>query len=83
MNGKTLRVYTTRDFFKGKFQTDLGYRYVGFRLPENQLNIIQNIGELSVSWQFLKYMSLSATLESTFEKNDRYNRVYLQIRKRF
>ena len=83
LNGKILGVTISRDLFKGKFQTGIGYRYLDYRHPENMLNIVQNIGEMNVYWQFYKNMSLSLNYEGTFEKQDRYNRLYLQIRKRF
>ena len=72
-----------RDFFKGKVQPGLGYRYVNYRLPENLLNIIQNVAEASLSWQFYEKMAFSVNYEGTFEKSDRYDRIYVQLRKRF
>lgn len=83
INSKILGSGITRDFFNGKLQTGLGYRYVNYRYPENMLTVIQNIGEMNVYWQFSRTMSLSANYEGTFEKQNKYNMVYLQIRKRF
>jgi len=83
LNGKILGASVSRDLFQGKLQTSLGYRYVDYTLPENKLNILQNIGEMSLYWQFTKKMSLSVNYEGTFEKHDKYNRLYLQLRKRF
>ncbi len=83
LNGKVLGASVSRDFFQGKLQTSIGYRYVDYSLPENTLNILQNIGEMSLYWQFSKKMSFSVNYEGTFEKHDKYNRLYLQLRKRF
>ena len=83
LNGKILGVNISRDLFNGKFQTSLGYHYVDYKLPEGMQNVVQNIGEINVYWQFSGKMSLSANYEGTFEKQDKYNRFYLQIRKRF
>jgi hypothetical protein len=83
MDGKIFGANISRDLFQGKFQTSLGYRYVDYRFPETLLNVIQNVGEMSISMQFLKKMSLSMYYEGTFEQHDKYNRLYLQIRKRF
>lgn len=83
LNGKILGVNISRDLFNGKFQTSLGYRYVDYKLPESLQNTIQNIGEMNIYWQFSRSMSLSVNYEGTFEKHDMYNRVYLQLRKRF
>jgi len=37
-----------------------------YTLPENKLRILQNIGEMSIFWQFSKKMSFSANYEGTF-----------------
>jgi hypothetical protein len=83
MNGKILGLSISRELFKGKLSTDIGYRYVDYRLPENLLNIRQSIAEMNLSWQIFKNLSLSMNYEGTFEKLDKYNRIYLQVRKRF
>lgn len=83
LNGKIFGGNISRDLFKGKFQTGIGYRYVDYRYPESLMNAIQNIGEMNISLLFLKNMSLSLNYEGTFEKHYKYDRFYLQIRKRF
>jgi hypothetical protein len=83
MNGKIFGAKVTRDLFQGKLEADMGYRYVDYRLPESNTSIPQNIGEFSVYWQLSRKISLSINYEGTFERKDRYNRLYFQIRKRF
>jgi hypothetical protein len=83
MNGIILGANISRDLFKGKFQTDFGYRYVDYTLPENRIKINQHIGEMNLSCQITNNMSLSVNYEGTFEKKDQYNRIYFQARKRF
>jgi hypothetical protein len=83
MNGKVFGADISKDLLKGRLQATIGYRYIDYTLPENKMSIIQNIGEMGLYWQFSKKMSFSANYEGTFEKNDKYNRVYLQLRKRF
>jgi hypothetical protein len=83
MNGKILGVRISRDLFQGKLQADLGYQYVDYRLPESNINILQNTGEMGIYWQLARKLSFSVNYEGTFEKIDRYNRLYLQLRKRF
>jgi hypothetical protein len=83
LDGKQFGMNLSRDFAKGKIQTSLGYRYGKYQLPENQIDITQHIGEMSLSWLFLKKMSISMNYEGTFEQQDRYNRLYAQIRVRF
>jgi hypothetical protein len=83
MNGNILGLTISRDFFNGKVQTGLGYRYVDYKLTENQLMVPQNIGEMNLSWQIAKKMSFAFYYEGTFEELYKYNRFYLQLRKRF
>jgi len=83
LNGKILGASMNRDFFEGKVQFGMGYRFIDYRLPENLITIKQNIGEANFSWQASKTISLSANYEGTFESVNIYHRVYFQIRKRF
>jgi hypothetical protein len=83
MNGNVYGLSLVRDLLKGKIQTGIGYRYVDYKLPENQQNITQHIGEMNLSWQFLKNFSISANYEGTFEQHLKYNRIYAQLRMRF
>jgi len=83
LTGNIYSLSLSREFFKGKLQTSAGYRYIDNYLPENYINLIQNIGEVNLSWQVLDKMSFSVSYEGTFEQQDHYNRIYLQLRKRF
>ena len=83
LNGKIYSLNISREFFKSKVHTGIGYRFVDYRLPENSLSIPQNIAEADLSWQMYEKMSLSISYEGTFEKLARYDRIYFQIRKRF
>jgi hypothetical protein len=83
LNGKILGANIYRDFFLGKLYFGIGYRYVDYQYPESISNSIQNIGEMNFSLQFARSMSFSANYEGTFDKQNKYNMVYLQLRKRF
>jgi hypothetical protein len=83
MNGKIAGLNISRSFSGGKVQTGLGYHFIDYHLPENQLDIIQHTGEANIYWQLIETITLSVNYEVTFEQKDTYNRVYLQIRKRF
>jgi hypothetical protein len=83
MNGKIYGGNILRDFFQGKLQTSIGYRYIDNNLPESYLSFSQHIGELNLSWLFYKNYSLSMNYEGTFEKQDSFNRLYIQFRTRF
>ena len=83
MTGYALGLNLTRDFIKGKVQTGLGYRYVDYNLSENNVSILQNIAEVNLNVLITKTLYMGAYYEGTFEPQDKYNRVYLQLRKRF
>ena len=83
MNGNIFGVTASRDFFNGKVHTGIGYRFVDYTLPESQLSVPQNIAEFNFSWQLAKKMSMAINYEGTFEDLNKYNRFYLQLRKRF
>lgn len=83
INGLIGGISISRDFFKGKVQTGLGYRYVDNEIPENFTNLRQHMAEFNFSWQFYKKMILSVNYEGTFENQYKYNMVYVQVRKRF
>jgi hypothetical protein len=65
INSKILGATISRDLFKGKFQTSLGYRYTDYRLTESPKSVIQNIGEINLYWQLSKNISFSANYEGT------------------
>jgi hypothetical protein len=83
INGLIGGINISRDFFSGKLQTGIGYRYIDNEIPENLIKIQQHMADLNLSWQFYKKMVLSLNYEGTFENPSRYNMIYLQVRKRF
>jgi hypothetical protein len=83
LKGTVYQARLSRDLFQGKLQLDMSYQYVDYRLSESLLNTLQHIGEFGIYWQFAKKISFSANYEGTLEKNNTYNRIYLQLRKRF
>jgi len=83
VNSKIAGLNLLKDFPGGKIQAGLGYHYVNNTLPESKSDVIQHIGEFNLYWQFAGKMSLSVNYEGTFEAVNSYNRIYLQLRRRF
>jgi hypothetical protein len=83
MDGKVLSASLSKDLFHGIIQTSAGYRYIDYTLPESKTNLLQNVAEMSIFAQVTRKLSVSANYEGTFEKANKYSRIYLQIRKRF
>lgn len=73
----------SRDFFKNKLQASIGYHYVDYTMPESDLKEIQHIGEINMYWMLPGKMGFGINYEGTFEQQNKYNRIYLQVRKRF
>ena len=83
MNGQTYGALISRDFFKNKLQTSIGYHYVNYAMPENNQTEIQHIGEINLYWMLPGKVALGVNYEGTFEQQYKYHRLYLQLRKRF
>jgi hypothetical protein len=82
INGRIAGLNLSRNF-SGDFQAGLGYHFIDYKLPESKLDIIQHISEVNLSWYIFESTSLSVYYEGIFEQENIYNRIYLQLRKRF
>lgn len=83
MNGKIYGANISRDLFKNKLQASIGYHYVDYLMPESNTKDIQHIGEINLYWMLPAKMAFGINYEGTFEQQYKYNRLYLQLRKRF
>ncbi len=84
VNGKIFNLNLYRDFLKGNLYVNGGYQLVDYSYVGNETKAMQNIVNLSLSWNFHNKTSLSVNYETVFEKNiDQNNRLNLQIRQRF
>lgn len=83
LDGQIYGARLTKDFIKGKFQTALNYRYVDFNYSTGTSGLIQNIGEIDLSYQVNKKTFLSVNLETTFQESENFNRLYLNVRRKF
>jgi len=83
INGLLYGANLSRDFFNNKLQAGVGYHYVDYTMPENDLKEIQHIGEINIYWMLPAKMAFGINYEGTFEQQYKYNRIYVQLRKRF
>ncbi len=83
LNGQYYGARLSRDIISGKLFGTLYYRWVKFDYQNTVSTLIQNIGEIDLSWRFNKKMYFSVNYESTFQKNENYNRLYIQLSRRF
>ena len=72
-----------QDLLKGKLTTIISYRKVKFDYVSSNSKLNQNIGGLDFSYQFNKKLYFAINFETTIEKEFNYNRVYLNLRKKF
>ncbi len=83
LDGQVYGARLSKDFLSGKVYTMLNYRWVKFDYLNSISGLTQNIGEVDVSYQFNKKLYLSVNFEATFQEDKNYNRVYLNLRKKF
>lgn len=83
LDGQTYGVRLSKDIIPGKMYSNLNYRRVNFNYVNMNSELKQNIGEIDLSFQFNKRLYLSVNFEATFRDKENYNRVYLNLRKKF
>ncbi len=83
LDGQVYGARLSKDLVSGKLYTMLHYRWVDFQYVNTLTNLQQHIGELDLSWQFNKKLYLSANYEATFQDQQLFNRLYLNMRIKF
>ncbi|MBT3383084.1 MAG: hypothetical protein HN410_05135 [Prolixibacteraceae bacterium] len=83
LDGQVYGARLSKDIVPGKLYSQFHYRFVNFNYVSSASNLKQNIGEVNFSYQFNKKLYLSVNLEATFQENENYNRVYLNLRRKF
>jgi hypothetical protein len=78
-NGSIYSLGVTKDLAKGKLFTGLTYRYAAYHFTSTETTPPQNLAEASLVWRFYKKMLFSVYYEGTFQKADRYSRIYGQL----
>lgn len=83
LTGKVYSGSFNKDIFKSKVNATFTYRYQDYLFTHSETSLIQHTGELSLNWNIIRKLSLSLNYEGTFDKVYTYNRIYLQLSKRF
>ncbi len=83
MTGNIYSFGLTRDLVPGKLSSGFNYRYVDYNFVNAELPMVQNIGEIDLTWRIVKKLSLSVYYEGTFEKDVTFNRIYANLGYRF
>lgn len=83
ISGKIYSLVMSRDLVRGKLYGGLGYRYVDYKYFSTESSIPQNMAECNLNWIIYKKLSLSLNYEGTFEKINKFNRLYINVTQRF
>jgi hypothetical protein len=83
MTGNIYSLGLTRDLVPGKVSAGLNYRYVDYNFRNAETPLVQNIGEIDLTWRIVKKLSFSIYYEGTFEKEVTFSRIYANLGYRF
>lgn len=83
LDGQIYGARLSKYFLEDKLSTSASYRYVNFDYLNAFTNLVQHIGEIDLSYRVTKKVFISLNLESTFQKDDLFNRLYLNLRRSF
>ena len=83
LDGQVYGARLSKNLVSGKLYTMLHYRWVDFKYVNTLTNLQQHIGELDLSWQFSKKLYISGNYEATFQEQQLFNRLYLNLRIKF
>jgi len=83
LDGKIYGGRLSKDLLKSKLYLVTGYRRVFFDYNNFGSTLKQHIADLDLSYYFNKKLYLSVNVETTIQHQNNYNRVYLNLRKKF
>lgn len=83
VNGSYLNARLSRDFIKGKLYTELSYKFVNYQYLNSSSAVLQHIAGANISLRILKTLILAVDYEGTFESSNYYNRIFINVIKRF
>jgi hypothetical protein len=83
MTGKIFSASFSRELVSGKLNAGLGYRFVDYNFASGETTIYQHMPEVNLTWRIIKKLSCSLYYEGTFDNNSTFNRVYINLTKRF
>ncbi len=83
VSGRIYRLGISRDLIPGKLYGGFSYRYVDYTYVNYESTLNQQIGDINLTWRIIRKLSLSVSYEGIFETKNNYNRLYLNLIKRF
>lgn len=83
INGKIIDVNVSKDLYKGKVYSSLGYRNVNYTYMSSDNVSVQNIIELDLNWRVINPLMFSVSYEGSFDSDYTYNRLFLNLTWRY
>lgn len=83
LDGRIIGGRLSKNLLEGKLHTTLSGRWVRFDYVNTVTQLKQQISELDLSYYFNKKLYLSVNLETTFQEDNNYQRIYLNLRMKF
>ena len=83
VNGDYYSAAINKDLFNGEMNVGLGLKRVNYQFLSGSPDLIQNIGNLDLSWRLFYNNFLTISYEGTFQETTTYSRIYLSINTRF
>jgi hypothetical protein len=83
MEGMVYGVSLTHDLLSGKLYSELQYRRVDYLYRNSNTKLSQDIGQISLYIRVTKKLTLSADYEATYEKENNYQRLFVNVTQRF
>jgi hypothetical protein len=83
MSGNIYSLGLSRDLVPGKLSCGLAYRHVSYKFYSGESKLVQNMGEVNITWRILKKLSCSLYYEGTFDRASTFNRFYVNLTQRF
>ncbi|RUT73257.1 hypothetical protein [Ancylomarina longa] len=83
LKGQIYRLKLYKDLIPAKLFSEINFSHVDYKYQFSGSNLLQNIAEVNLSWRINRKFSFSANYEGTFEKSQRYTRIYLNLIQRF
>jgi hypothetical protein len=83
ISGNIFSAGISRDILPGKVYCGINYRYVDYSFYTNESSLAQNMAEVNLNWNIWKKLLMSLYYEGTFERQNQFNRVYINVTQRF
>lgn len=83
LTGTIYSLNLNKDLVKRKLYAGLNYRYVIYNYGFTDMITHQHIPELQLNWRILKDLRASIGVEAIFEDQYQYQRIYINLTKRF